>query len=257
MYIFPAIDLKNGQCVRLERGLMDKTTVFNHDPVKQAQHFSQHGFTHLHIVDLDGAFEGNSRNGHSIENIVKHYSDDFFIQLGGGIRSLQNIESWLNKGIDRVILGTIAARNPALVKKAAHLFPQQIAIGIDARDGIVAVEGWTKSEHIHATDLIQHYADCGIDAIIYTDIQRDGMMQGVNWEQTRLIAHKTSIPVIASGGVKDVHDIETLMQPDNQKIAGVIVGRALYEASFDIKKALSLTRNTHASKKIITQPNNT
>ncbi len=238
MILFPAIDLKDGQCVRLKRGLMEQTTVFNDDPAAQAKSFEASGFEWLHVVDLNGAFAGHSANRAAVEAI--RGATNFPVQLGGGIRDLASIENWLAAGITRVILGTVALKNPALVKEAARKFPGGIAVGIDAREGLVAVEGWAEVSDVIATDLARRFEDAGVAAIIFTDIARDGMMQGVNVTMTAALANAVRIPVIASGGVSGVDDIIALRQAQN--IAGVVIGRALYDGRLSPEKALAASR---------------
>jgi phosphoribosylformimino-5-aminoimidazole carboxamide ribotide isomerase len=238
MILYPAIDLKDGQCVRLKRGLMDQATVLNDDPGAQAKSFEASGFEWLHVVDLNGAFAGHSANRAAVESIRK--ATKFPVQLGGGIRDLASIENWLSAGITRVILGTVALKNPALVKEAARKFPDRIAVGIDAREGLVAVEGWAEVSDVIATDLARQFEDAGVAAIIFTDIARDGMMQGVNVTMTAALANAVRIPVIASGGVSGLDDITALRQAPN--IAGVVIGRALYDGRLDPEKALAISR---------------
>lgn len=236
MILYPAIDLKDGVCVRLKRGEMDQATIFNIDPAAQARAFADAGFEWLHCVDLNGAFEGRSANTDAIKKIRS--AIDLPIQLGGGIRDRAGIESWLEAGITRVILGTAALKNPALVKEAAEAHPGHIAVGIDAKDGKVAVEGWAKTSELTATELAQRFEDAGVAAIIFTDIARDGMLQGVNVAVTAALAASTSIPVIASGGVAGIEDIEALSR--EPAISGVVIVRALYDGRIDAKAALKL-----------------
>ena len=238
MILFPAIDLKGGRCVRLKRGEMASATVFNDDPADQARIFANAGFRWLHCVDLDGAFEGRSVNVDAITAIRK--SIDLPIQLGGGIRDRAGIEAWLAVGITRVILGTAALRNPALVKEAAKANPGRIAVGIDAKAGRVAVEGWAETSELEVVSLAKRFEDAGVAAIIFTDIARDGMLQGVNAEATAELARATSIPVIASGGVTSIADIEALLATGCPNILGTIIGRALYEGSINAREALAL-----------------
>ena len=235
MILYPAIDLKDGVCVRLKRGEMDQATIFNTDPAAQARAFAQAGFQWLHCVDLNGAFEGRSANADAIKKIRS--SIDLPIQLGGGIRDRAAIDGWLEAGITRVILGTAALRDPALVTEAARAHPGRIAVGIDAKDGRVAVEGWAKTSELTAAELARRFEDAGVAAIIFTDIARDGMLQGANVAATAALAASTSIPVIASGGVAGISDIEALAA--EPKIAGVVIGRALYDRRIDPKAALS------------------
>ncbi len=239
MILFPAIDLKNGCCVRLKRGEMASATIFNDDPVAQAEIFAKAGFEWLHCVDLDGAFEGRSVNTNAINAIRAKVS--LPIQLGGGIRDRAGIDGWLGAGIARVILGTAALRNPALVREAAKAHPGRIAVGIDAKDGCVAVEGWAQTSELGSVELAKRFEDAGVAAIIFTDIARDGMLQGVNVESTALLADAVEIPVIASGGVSGLADIKALMEAGN--ILGTIIGRALYDGSIDATEALKLAAN--------------
>ncbi|MZR29897.1 1-(5-phosphoribosyl)-5-[(5-phosphoribosylamino)methylideneamino]imidazole-4-carboxamide isomerase [Sneathiella litorea] len=244
MNLYPAIDLKDGNCVRLLRGEMDAATVFNTDPADQARAFKTAGFDRLHLVDLNGAFEGKPVNASAVESILA--ATDAPTQLGGGIRDLATIGMWLEKGLSRVILGTIALRNPALVKEACKTFPGHIAVGIDARDGMVAVEGWAETSETSALDLARKFEDAGVEAIIYTDIDRDGALQGVNVEATRDLAAAISIPVIASGGVASIVDIEKLLAVETSGIEGVIIGRALYDGRIDPAAAIELVRRDNA-----------
>ena len=245
MILFPAIDLKDGQCVRLKRGDMAEATVFNTDPAAQARAFEAQGFDHLHVVDLDGAFAGESRNGAAVESILAAVKMP--VQLGGGIRTLAQVEAWLQKGLSRIILGTIAVRDPALVKEAAHLHPGKIAVGIDARSGKVAVEGWAETSELDAIDLARRFEGAGVAAIIFTDIDRDGVLTGINWELTLALARAVSIPVIASGGLASMADIERLSRPECQILAGAITGRALYDGRIDPAAALALLRSRGAA----------
>lgn len=236
MIIFPAIDLKDGRCVRLRQGDMGRATVFNDDPAAQALNFQGAGFEWLHLVDLNGAFEGRSANTPAIRAILS--AIEIPIQLGGGLRDRAGIESWLELGITRVILGTVAVRNPELVREAARAHPEKIAVGIDARDGKVAVEGWAEASAMEANDLAKRFEDAGVAAIIFTDIQRDGMLQGVNAEATAALARAVSIPVIASGGVGGIADVEQLKR-SGAGIAGVVIGRALYDGRITPAEALA------------------
>jgi phosphoribosylformimino-5-aminoimidazole carboxamide ribotide isomerase len=238
LILFPAIDLKDGHCVRLERGAMESATVFNADPAAQAKEFAKAGFEWLHCVDLNGAFDGRSTNAAAINAI--RAAIRLPIQLGGGIRDMKAIEGWLAAGISRVILGTAALKNPALVKTAAHKFPGKIAVGIDARDGKVAVEGWAETSQLEVADLARRFEDVGVAAIIFTDIARDGMLGGVNVEATAALARAVKIPVIASGGVAGIEDIQGLKAAGEPNILGVIIGRALYDGRIDPKPALDL-----------------
>jgi len=242
--LFPAIDLKDGACVRLKRGEMDQATVFNTDPAAQAQAFAQAGFEWLHCVDLNGAFEGRSVNAPAIRAI--RAAIELPIQLGGGIRDRAGIESWLEAGITRVILGTAALRNPALVKEAARAHPGRVAVGIDAKDGMVAVEGWAETSEMAVLDLAGRFEDAGVAAIIFTDIARDGMLQGVNVEATADLANSVRISVIASGGVAGIADIEALLAANAPNIEGVVIGRALYDGRIDPQAALALVDRSEA-----------
>ncbi|MFO1170458.1 MAG: 1-(5-phosphoribosyl)-5-[(5-phosphoribosylamino)methylideneamino]imidazole-4-carboxamide isomerase [Hyphomicrobiaceae bacterium] len=240
MILFPAIDLKDGQCVRLRQGDMGAATVFNADPAAQARHFEAQGFTYLHVVDLNGAFAGRPVNGAAVEGILR--SVKMPVQLGGGIRDMAGIEAWLQRGIARVILGTVAVREPKLVREAAAKFPGRVAVGIDARDGMVAVEGWAETSTLRAAELAQRFEDAGVAAIIFTDIGRDGLLKGLNLPATRALAEATSIPVIASGGLASMADIDALLAPENAKLAGAIAGRALYDGALDPAEALRRLR---------------
>lgn len=240
MILFPAIDLKDGQCVRLKLGDMDQVTVFNDDPAAQAKSFEDQGFEYLHVVDLNGAFAGESVNGAAVESILK--TVNFPVQLGGGIRTLDHIEAWLDKGLARVILGTVAVRDPALVKAAAQKWPGQVAVGIDARGGMVAVEGWAETSELAVIELAKRFEGAGVAAIIYTDIDRDGILAGINWDSTLELARATSIPVIASGGLASMDDIERMTQPEYAVLEGAISGRALYDGRIDSREALALLK---------------
>lgn len=239
MILYPAIDLKDGACVRLKRGAMEEATVFNADPEAQARLFADAGFEWLHCVDLNGAFAGRSENEAAIKAIRAAIS--LPIQLGGGIRDRAAIEGWLEAGITRVILGTFALRDPELVKDAAKAHPGGIVVGIDARDGMVAVEGWAEVSAMPALDLARRFEDAGVAAIVFTDIARDGMMQGVNVEATATLANAVRIPVIASGGVSSLNDIKALSA--TKTIAGAVIGRALYEGAFEVLDALAAAKN--------------
>jgi phosphoribosylformimino-5-aminoimidazole carboxamide ribotide isomerase len=239
--LFPAIDLKGGQCVRLKLGDMDQATVFNDSPGAQARAFQDQGFDWLHVVDLDGAFAGESRNGDAVDAILSATTNP--VQLGGGIRSLAHIEAWLAKGIARVILGTVAVRDPQLVKDACATFPGRIAVGIDARGGKVAVEGWAETSELAASELAARFEDAGVAAIIYTDIDRDGVLAGINWDATLDLAKATSIPVIASGGLASIEDVRRLASPDCAILAGAISGRALYDGRLDPAEAIALLKS--------------
>jgi len=237
MILFPAIDLKDGQCVRLKLGDMAEATVFSADPAAQAKSFEAEGFQYLHVVDLNGAFAGQSVNGEAVEAILKAVKMP--VQLGGGIRTLAHIESWLEKGLARVILGTVAVRDPELVKAACQRFPGQVAVGIDARGGKVAVEGWAETSELTAIELAKRFEGAGVAAIIYTDIDRDGVLKGINWDATLELAKSVSIPVIASGGLASMDDIETMTRPEMQLLEGAISGRALYDGRIDPAEALA------------------
>src|SRR5690554_4539252 len=240
MILFPAIDLKDGQCVRLKLGDMDEATVFNADPAAQAKTFEVQGFEYLHVVDLNGAFKGESVNGAAVEAILD--AVDFPVQLGGGIRTLAHIQSWLDKGLARVILGTVAVRDPDLVKAACKAFPGQVAVGIDARGGKVAVEGWAETSELSAIELAKRFEGAGVAAIIYTDIDRDGVLTGINWDATLDLASAISIPVIASGGLAGMDDIRRMTEPEMQVLEGAISGRALYDGRIDSREALALLK---------------
>mgnify|MGYP005847511219 CR=1 FL=1 len=238
MILFPAIDLKDGKCVRLRQGEMGQATVFNDDPAAQAAAFEAQGFEWLHVVDLDGAFAGKPVNEKAVETILAAIHVP--VQLGGGIRDLDTIIAWLEKGIDRVILGTAALRDPALVKEAARDFPGCIVVGIDARDGKVAVSGWAETSEMPALDLARRFEDAGVAAIIHTDIARDGVLAGLNLKAAAELARAVSIPVIASGGLASIDDVHALLRPDYALLEGAIVGRALYDGSLDAAEALKL-----------------
>ena len=238
MILFPAIDLKNGECVRLVRGDMAQATVFNADPAAQAANFATQGFSYLHVVDLDGAFAGKPMNADAVERILK--ATAMKVQLGGGVRDMKTIEGWLTKGVERVIIGTAAVKDPSLVREAARLYPEKIAVGIDARGGKVAVDGWAATSEMSARELGRRYEDAGVAAIIYTDIARDGVLAGLNIESTVALADVVNIPVIASGGLASIEDVRRLLQPDCRKLAGAISGRALYDGRLDARAALKL-----------------
>ena len=245
MILFPAVDLKSGQCVRLEQGDMARATVFNRDPAAQAHAFEQQGFRHLHVVDLDGAFAGKPMNVTAVERILETVG--LCVQLGGGIRDMKTIDGWLEKGVNRVIIGTAAVRDPALVKEAAKKYPARVAVGLDARDGKVAVEGWAEQSELSVLDIARRFEDAGVAAIVYTDVARDGMLQGINWDATIALADAISIPVIASGGLASIDDIRRLTLPDAKKLEGAIAGRALYDGRLDAREALSLIRAARAA----------
>ncbi|MGI9404295.1 MAG: 1-(5-phosphoribosyl)-5-[(5-phosphoribosylamino)methylideneamino]imidazole-4-carboxamide isomerase [Hyphomicrobium sp.] len=239
MILFPAIDLKDGQCVRLKLGELSEATVFNDDPAAQAHTFEAQGFQYLHIVDLNGAFEGKPVNADAVDAILS--AIEIPVQLGGGIRELETIEMWLSKGVARVILGTAAVRNPDVVVRACKAYPGRIAVGIDAKDGKVAVEGWAQTSALTAGELARRFEDVGVAAIVYTDIERDGIMKGLNLEATAALASATKIPVIASGGLASIEDVKALMRPEHAMLEGVIMGRALYDGRIDAREALALT----------------
>ncbi|MEZ5817370.1 MAG: 1-(5-phosphoribosyl)-5-[(5-phosphoribosylamino)methylideneamino]imidazole-4-carboxamide isomerase [Hyphomicrobiaceae bacterium] len=240
MILFPAIDLKDGKCVRLKLGEMSEATVFNDDPAAQAKSFEDQGFEYLHIVDLNGAFAGKPVNAAAVEAILRAVRMP--VQLGGGIRDLETVEAWLAKGVRRVILGTVAVRDPSLVKVAAKAFPGRVAVGIDAKGGKVAVEGWAETSELSAAELARRFEDAGVAAIIYTDIERDGVLKGLNLPATAALAAETSIPVIASGGLASMDDVEALLRPENARLEGAITGRALYDGRLDPKAALARLR---------------
>ena len=240
MILFPAIDLKDGQCVRLQQGDMARATVFNTDPAAQARSFAAQGFEYLHVVDLDGAFAGKPMNALAVEAMINAVTMP--VQLGGGIRDMKTVEGWLGKGIARVIIGTAAVRDPAFVKQAAKAFPGRVAVGLDARDGKVAVEGWAETSQVTALDIAKRFEDAGVAAIIFTDIARDGLLQGINWDATIALADGVSIPVIASGGLASLDDVRALLAPRARKLAGAISGRALYDGRLDPAQAIALVR---------------
>jgi len=238
--LFPAIDLKNGQCVRLEQGDMNRATMFNADPAEQARAFERQGFEYLHVVDLDGAFAGKPVNAAAVEELLRAVKMP--VQLGGGIRDLKTIEAWLARGIRRVIIGTAAVRDPELVRDAAKQFPGRVAVGLDARDGKVAVQGWAVSSEMTALDIARRFEDAGIAAIIFTDIARDGLLAGLNLDATIALAECISIPVIASGGLASIADVRALFEPRARKLEGAISGRALYDGRLDAAEAIKLIR---------------
>jgi phosphoribosylformimino-5-aminoimidazole carboxamide ribotide isomerase len=243
--LFPAIDLKDGTCVRLEQGDMARATVFHLDPAAQAKAFQAQGFEYLHVVDLDGAAAGRPINATAVERIREAVTVP--IQLGGGIRDAATLAGWLDKGIDRVIIGTAAVRDPALVRSAARKFPGRIAVGLDSRDGMVAVEGWARTSELAALDLARRFEDAGVAAIIYTDIARDGLLKGLNLEATLALADAVATPVIASGGLASIADVKALLAPRARKLAGAIAGRALFDGRLDAGEALRLIRSARAA----------
>ena len=238
MFLFPAIDLKDGACVRLKLGLMEESTVFNTDPGAQGRDFAAAGAEWIHVVDLNGAFAGKPVNGAAVDSILKSVSVP--VQLGGGIREMATIEDWLARGIRRVILGTVALKNPALVKEACKRFPGRVAVGIDAKGGKVAVEGWAETSDITVLELARKFEDCGVAALIYTDIDRDGVLAGPNVAATAALADAISIPVIASGGVSSLDDLRALKA--YPKLEGVISGRAIYDGRIDVAQAIALLK---------------
>ncbi|PST17554.1 1-(5-phosphoribosyl)-5-[(5-phosphoribosylamino)methylideneamino]imidazole-4-carboxamide isomerase [Mesorhizobium plurifarium] len=246
MILFPAIDLKDGQCVRLKLGDMEQATVYNPDPAAQARAFEEQGFEWLHVVDLNGAFAGETVNGAAVDAILRATKNP--VQLGGGIRTLDHIENWLSRGLKRVILGTVAVRDPALVIEACRKFPGRVAVGIDAKGGKVAVEGWAEASELGVIELARKFEGAGVAAVIYTDIDRDGILTGINWASTLELADAVSIPVIASGGLASMDDIRRLTEPDAQKLEGAISGRALYDGRIDPKEALNLIREARKAK---------
>jgi phosphoribosylformimino-5-aminoimidazole carboxamide ribotide isomerase len=238
--LFPAIDLKDGVCVRLEQGDMGRATIFNRDPAAQAELFEAQGFEYLHLVDLDGAFAGRPMNARAVERILETISIP--VELGGGIRDMATIEAWLGKGVTRVIIGTAAVRDPSFVREAAARFPDRVAVGLDARDGKVAVEGWAETSELSALEIARRFEDAGVAAIIYTDISRDGLLKGLNIEATLALADALSIPVIASGGLASLDDVEALLDVSVRRLAGAIAGRALYDGRLDAADALARIR---------------
>jgi len=245
MILFPAIDLKNGQCVRLEQGDMARATVFNLNPAAQAQSFVAQGFEYLHVVDLDGAFAGKPVNAQAVDAILA--AIEIPLQLGGGVRDMATVDGWLGKGVSRVIIGTAAVRDPDFVKAAAKHYPGRVAVGLDARDGKVAVEGWAETSELSALDIARRFEDAGVAAIVYTDIARDGLLKGLNLDATIALADSISIPVIASGGLASIEDVKAMLTPRAKKLAGAIAGRALYDGRLDPASARALIRNAGAA----------
>ncbi len=245
MILFPAIDLKDGVCVRLQQGDMARATVFHRDPAEQAQAFEAQGFEYLHVVDLDGAVAGRPINDQAVERILETVAIP--VQLGGGIRDSATIETWFDKGVDRIIIGTAAVRDPALVRYAARKFPNRVAVGLDARDGKVAVEGWAATSELTALELARQFEDVGLAAIIYTDISRDGLLGGLNLDAAIALADAIDIPVIASGGLASIEDVKALLAQRARKLAGAIAGRALYDGRLDPSEALQLVRSARGT----------
>ncbi|HEY7458849.1 MAG TPA: 1-(5-phosphoribosyl)-5-[(5-phosphoribosylamino)methylideneamino]imidazole-4-carboxamide isomerase [Xanthobacteraceae bacterium] len=243
--LFPAIDLKNGEAVRLQQGDMSRATVFNRDPAAQARAFETLGFDWLHLVDLDGAFAGKPVNAVAVASIIRTVKIP--VQLGGGIRSLATVDAWLGEGIRRVIIGTAAVRDPEFVKRAAVKHPGRIAVGIDARGGKVAISGWAESTHLDVVELARRFEDAGVSLIVHTDVERDGMLEGLNFEASIALAESTRIPVVASGGLASLDDVRKLLEPRAKRLAGAIAGRALYDGRLDAKAALSLIRAARAA----------
>ncbi|TRC72591.1 1-(5-phosphoribosyl)-5-[(5-phosphoribosylamino)methylideneamino]imidazole-4-carboxamide isomerase [Mesorhizobium sp. WSM4307] len=246
MILFPAIDLKDGQCVRLKQGDMATATIYNDDPAAQAKAFEDQGFEWLHVVDLNGAFQGQSVNSAAVGAILKATKNP--VQLGGGIRTLAQIEDWLDRGLARVILGTVAVRDPDLVRQACKAFPGKVAVGIDAKGGKVAVEGWAEASSLGVVELARKFEGAGVAAIIYTDIDRDGVLTGINWDATIDLAEAVSIPVIASGGLASIADIVRMTMPDARKLEGAISGRALYDGRIDPAEALAILQGRPAAE---------
>jgi phosphoribosylformimino-5-aminoimidazole carboxamide ribotide isomerase len=243
--LYPAIDLKDGLAVRLEQGDMARSTVFNRDPAAQAHIFETQGFEYLHVVDLDGAFAGKPVNSAAVERILETVA--LPVQLGGGIRDMRTIERWLEQGVNRVIIGTAAVRDPTLVKAAARQFQGAIAVGLDARDGKVAVEGWAETSELSAIDIARRFEDAGVAVIIYTDIARDGLLKGLNLDATIALADAVAVPVIAAGGLASIDDVKAMLEPRAKRLAGAIAGRALYDGRLDAAEALRLIRTARAA----------
>lgn len=246
MILFPAIDLKDGQCVRLKLGEMDQATVFNDSPAAQARSFQDQGFSYLHVVDLNGAFEGAPVNGKAVEDILAAVTMP--VQLGGGVRTMATIEMWLSKGVARVILGTVAVREPELVREACKRFPGRIALGIDARDGMAAIQGWGEASTITAVELARRFEDAGAAAIIHTDITRDGILAGLNLDASAELARSVRIPVIASGGLASIEDVRRMLLPQYAMLEGAVTGRALYDGRLDAAEALALIATATETK---------
>jgi len=245
MILFPAIDLKEGRCVRLVQGDMGRATIFNDDPVDQAQTFERQGFAWLHLVDLDGAFAGRPVNAEAVRGILGQVTIP--VQLGGGIRDMRTVEGWLSEGVARIIIGTAAVQDPDFVREAARLYPGRIAVGIDAKDGRVAVHGWAETSTLTAEELGRRFEDVGVAALIYTDIARDGILKGLNIPMTLALAQAVTIPVIASGGLAALADVQRLLEPDCAALAGAITGRALYDGRIDPAEALQLIAEAQAA----------
>jgi phosphoribosylformimino-5-aminoimidazole carboxamide ribotide isomerase len=243
--LFPAVDLRHGLCVRLEQGDVTRQRIFSRDPAAQARQFEQQGFEYLHVVDLDGAFAGKPVNAEAVERILGAVMIP--VQLGGGIRDMGTLEAWLIKGVTRVIIGTAAARDPAFLKEAARRFPGRVVVGLDARDGRVAVEGWAETSELKTVDIARRFEDAGVDAIIYTDIARDGLLMGLNLDAATALADAVTIPVIASGGLASLEDVRQLLAPRARKLAGAIAGRALYDGRLEPAAALELIRRSRTA----------
>ncbi|HWM83377.1 MAG TPA: 1-(5-phosphoribosyl)-5-[(5-phosphoribosylamino)methylideneamino]imidazole-4-carboxamide isomerase [Pseudolabrys sp.] len=246
MILFPAIDLKEGRAVRLQQGDMARATVFNEDPAAQARIFQTQGFDHLHIVDLDGAFAGKPVNAGAVERILQ--ATTMRVQLGGGVRDMATVEGWLGKGVTRVIIGTAAVRDPAFVKAACKAFPGRIVVGIDARARMVAVQGWAEQSEITVFELADRFADAGVAAIVYTDIDRDGVLTGINWDATYELADHTRIPVIASGGLSDIAELRAATLRTHANVEGVISGRALYDGRIDAVAAIDVLKQAASAR---------
>lgn len=245
MIVIPAVDIKNGKCVRLRQGEKDQETVFSDDPAAMAERWENEGAGLIHVIDLDGAFEKSPRNLPAVREILSRVKAD--IQVGGGIRNEETIGMFLDMGVKKVVIGTEAHRNPALVKNACKLYPGRIVVGIDARKGLVAVEGWTRTTDMKAVDLAKIYEDCGVAAINFTDIYRDGMETGPNLEETRILAESISIPVVASGGVSTIEDIKNILSLENCGVVGVITGKAIYSGTLDFKEAVRIAGKKQAT----------